>query len=271
MVGGCRSKTGAWPWMVAIYINTGNGFFFQCGGTLIDNCWVLTAAHCFDRGIVVKNVMAVLGDTDRFQKESTENSYEVEKLYRHNDFNEKTFDNDVALLKLNCKVRYKSQVRKGCLPRSGDKEYYNPNTECIVAGWGHTKVANQSDPKTVSTSLKHATLPVQDTRHCGKSTNYDITDNMICAGSGNNDRDNVQDACSGDSGGPLFCRRKGPGTQTYVVIGIVSWGDGCGKKGQYGYFTNVRRMMTWIVTEMERGEDCAHSFETCPTPKIQIL
>ena len=285
MVGGCQSKKGAWPWMVAIYIDKGNGFTFHCGGTLIDDCWVLTAAHCFrperNRIIQTTDIVAVLGDTDRFQREFTENSYDVERIDIHTeyDFIADTYDYDVALLKLKCSVKYRSQVRKGCLPSSVDQVYYASGTSCIVAGWGHTevvkpKVLNPNEKpvnRPMSTTLKHVTLDVQDTGHCRTTTPFPVTDNMICAGSGNTDRDNVEDACSGDSGGPLFCKRRGPGTPSYVVIGIVSWGDGCGKKNQYGYFTHVLRMMNWTDTVMERHGPCKHSFKDCPPPIARLV
>jgi hypothetical protein len=278
VVGGCVSKVGAWPWMVAIYINKNKGFTFSCGGTLIDDCWVLTAAHCFGspgRRVVARDVVVVLGDTDRFQREFTESSYEVEEIIVHTgyDFDKETYDYDIALLKLKCSVKYRSQVRKGCLPSSADENYYASGTSCIVAGWGHTNVKERGPQEglRMSTSLRHVSLPLQDIGVCRATTNYTVTDNMICAGSGNQNRDEVEDACSGDSGGPLFCKRTELGRPSYVVIGIVSWGDGCGLRGQYGFFTHVLRMKKWIDTVMDRRQQCQHTFQNCPAPKFETV
>ena len=193
----------------------------------------------------------------------------MELIVIHVEYDKVTFDNDIALLKLKCGVRYKSQVRKACLPRSGDEQYYTPHTRCIVAGWGHKKVAGVDElDRKMSTTLRHVTLPLQDFGECRKSTSFAVTDNMICAGSGNGNV--AEDACDGDSGGPLFCRRTSYGTTTYVVIGIVSWGYGCGLKGQYGFFTNVMLLMEWIDAQMDSYSGLPYSFETCPPPKVKI-
>jgi hypothetical protein len=266
VIGGCRSKIGAWPWTVGVYVNNGNGFNFQCGGTLAGDCWVLTAAHCVD-GLTARNVVVVVGDTVRYIKELTETTHDVQLIIIHPQFDSTSFDYDIALLKLACTVQYKSQVRKICLPRSGDEQYYAPLTQCIVAGWGHTKVAPAGAilNRQLSTALQHVSLPVQDIEHCRSSTSFQVAKRLICAGSGESD------SCGGDSGGPLFCKRTGsPGVPTYVIIGIVSWGDGCGVKGQYGYYTNVKMLMGWINTQMVTNGRCLHSLDTCPPPKIKL-
>ena len=240
---------------------------------MIDDCWVLTAAHClytYDTFPTTGNVFVVLGDTNRFEKEFTENIYEVELLFVHPGYDGGTHDNDIALLKLKCKVKYKSQVRKICLPRSVDEQYYTSGTLCIVAGWGHTQISKISQLNVpLSTVLRHVALPVQDTGHCRSSTSYLVTDNMFCAGSGNHGYS--ESACHGDDGGPFFCRRRGQGTPKYVMTGIVSWGEGCGTKGQYGYYTHVMRMMNWIDAKMNEYVGCSHTFQTCPSPKVQFV
>lgn len=266
IVGGCSSKFSAWPWMAGIYINEGSGFRFLCGGSLVEDCWILTAAHCASR-VSAKNIITVLGDTVRFLREYTEASYEVEAIYIHLNFDPATFDNDIALLKLKCNVQYSSFVRKICLPSSGDEQYYVSGTSCITAGWGSTRPKDRS----LHTSLKHVTTPVQNIEICRNSTTYTVTDSMFCAGTGNKDHNDIRSPCTGDAGGPFFCRRKGQGPATYVLIGIVSWGEGCGGTGKYDFYAHVMRMMPWIESTMRNHRECNYTITSCPPPKIELV
>ncbi|CAG9560486.1 unnamed protein product [Danaus chrysippus] len=70
---------------------------------------------------------------------------------------------------------------------------------------------------------------------------YAITDNMVCAGRGH------RDSCAGDSGGPLLCKDR---YKRYVLQGITSFGDGCGKRGKYGIYTKTSGYVTWMYDVM---------------------
>lgn len=104
-----------------------------------------------------------------------------------------------------------------------------------VIGWGQLT----ESPGTVPRYLHEIRLPIVDQDVCVQSTNYTVTGNMFCAGYG---RDIIGDACSGDSGGPFLVERD----NRWFVIGVVSWGEGCSRRGKYGFYANVTNYHQWI-------------------------
>jgi secreted trypsin-like serine protease len=114
-----------------------------------------------------------------------------------------------------------------------------------VAGWGHKEYGGKKS------TLRRVSVPILSNEECKTTTNYEpdrITPNMICAGSVGSD------ACQGDSGGPLFVNDAGQ----LRLIGIVSYGDGCGKAGYPGIYTRVSKYLTFICDELQADgkEDC---------------
>jgi hypothetical protein len=261
--GGCHSAKGAWPWIVGIYVRKG-GVQFTCGGVIINDCWILTAAHCFhDLGNVhPDDVFIVAGDSQRFQDESVEVTYKVCDIKVHQGYNRLTYLNDIALLKVCCKIDFSNYIRKACIAQSGDEIYYRPGTNCFVAGWGGTdqRIGNAVVNLNPSTSLKEAEIPITDIDTCEGSTTKVVADTTFCAGDGTG----TNGACKGDSGGPLFCKRED--SDSYVVTGIVSWGIGCGQQGEYGFYTDVLKLRQWIDREIE---PCSN--DPCPKPDITLV
>ncbi|XP_062523887.1 complement C2-like isoform X2 [Corticium candelabrum] len=252
--GVCLSETGAWPWMVAIYrIERGNPVF-HCGGVVISERMILTAAHClFGRNIT--ELLVVVGDTQRFVKEFSEKTYKIKQVFIHQEYDPISFNRDIALLMLYCDITCSPYVRKVCLPTANDTIYYRPGTECIVAGWGATErreLGGNSSAK--STAMKELHLPIADKTICINSTSpqfqSDVTNYTVCAGDGTGNND----ACDGDSGGPLFTKRnkeKEIDDDSYVVVGIVSWGEGCGQPRKYGIFAHLLNLMDWVKNVMD--------------------
>lgn len=209
---------------------------------------MLTAAHCFHKR-TYKHLLVVVGNTDRLVDEKTEETYAVCEVLLHNFYKEDTLDYDVALLKLCCNVTYSNYARKICLPDCDkDRGLYAEGKSCAVAGWGATEENEEDGTYRLSTHLHHIHLPISNLDNCLKLSTFPITDRMFCAGDGSG---NIG-VCKGDSGGPFFCEREDH--NSWVVTGIVSWGEGCRSANKYDIFTNIcsEDIRSWIDDQTVR-------------------
>lgn len=235
IVGGVLEKQGSSPWQVLIRRADGYGF---CGGTLVADRWVVSAAHCFEQ----KAHHVTIGDYDKQRPDPGEEQVEVQKVLLHPHFHHFTYDSDIALLLLSRPVLFSSKVLPTCLPDLHLSQYLlRENIWGVVSGWGVTHYLGRS-----SRFLRKVALPVVDYETCRKSTDQVITDNMFCAGY----LDASRDACSGDSGGPFVVNYRG----TWFLTGVVSWGEECAKRGKYGVYTRLGHFLSWIHTTMDREE-----------------
>ena len=277
--GVCRSETGAWPWVVAIYrLDRGNPVF-HCGGAVISECMILTAAHClFGRNIT--ELLVVVGDTQRFVKEFSEKTYTTKQVFIHPDYDPVSYNRDIALLVLHCNVTCSPYVRKVCLPTPQDNIYYRPGTQCILAGWGATERRKLGENSSaISTAMKELHLPIADKTICINSTSpqyqIDVTNYTVCAGDGTGNND----VCDGDSGSSLFCKlnkEKEIDDDSYVVVGIASWGEGCGQPRKYNIFTHLLNLMDWVehvmnINECPLAPDGAKEEDLCPKPPNKLF
>ncbi|XP_063928244.1 proclotting enzyme-like isoform X1 [Zophobas morio] len=230
IVGGHNAEVGEWPWIAALF-NGGRQF---CGGSLIDNIHILSAAHCVAHmsSWDVARLTVRLGDHNI--KTSTEIRHvekRVKRIVRHRGFDPRTLYNDIAILTLDSPVQFSQQIRPICLPSGGSDFAGQTGT---VIGWGSLR---ESGPQPAV--LQEVNIPIWSNRDCklkyGPAAPGGIVEHMLCAGQA------ARDSCSGDSGGPLMVN-SGKWTQ----VGIVSWGIGCGK-GQYpGVYTRVEKFLPWI-------------------------
>nr|XP_050854739.1 serine proteinase stubble-like [Vespula vulgaris] len=235
IVGGQNADPGEWPWISALF-NAGRQF---CGGSLIDNKHVLTAAHCVVNmnSWDVARLTVRLGDYNiKTNSEIRHVERRVKRVVRHRGFNSRTLYNDVAILTLSEPVEFTEQIRPICLP-SGSKLYVGMTA--TVIGWGSLR---ESGPQPAI--LQEVSIPVWSNSECkfkyGSAAPGGIVDSFLCAGRA------AMDSCSGDSGGPLMVN-DGRWTQ----VGIVSWGIGCGK-GQYpGVYTRVTHFLPWIYKNLK--------------------
>ncbi|XP_060844575.1 transmembrane protease serine 9-like [Rhopalosiphum padi] len=235
IVGGQNADPGEWPWIVAIF-NSGRHF---CGGSLIDDTHVLTAAHCVAHmsSWDVARLTANLGDYNIKSKTDVKHmERKIKRVVRHKGFDQRTLYNDIALLTLDKPVKFDKQVHPICLPTS--RSMYAGQTATVI-GWGSLK---ESGPQPAI--LQKVNVPVWTNQECkfkyGAAAPGGIVDHFLCAGKA------ARDSCSGDSGGPLMLN-DGKWTQ----VGIVSWGIGCGK-GQYpGVYTRVTSFMNWITRNLK--------------------
>ncbi|XP_009669502.1 urokinase-type plasminogen activator [Struthio camelus] len=245
IVSGSRAEVESQPWIAGIFQNIKGIDHFLCGGSLIDPCWVLTAAHCFHSQSKDKSAYKVfLGKSILNATDNKEQVFMVDNIISHPDFTDETGgnENDIALIRIKttsgqCAVETK-YVRMVCLP---EKNLYLPdNTQCEISGYGKQDFYDIY----YAQRLMSANVNLISQTKCTHEyyDNIRVTDNMVCAG----DSTWKTDACKGDSGGPMVCEHNGRMT----LYGIVSWGDGCAKKNKPGVYTRVTQYLSWIDSIM---------------------
>jgi len=239
VIGGDNSVRGVWPWQI-LMLNNGRA---GCGGTLISNQWVVTAAHCVDRSKHRPEVFKVrVGEWDRSAREGTEVDHEVERVVCHPQWNSRRLDYDIALFKLKKPVMFNKYVKPACLPSQTPA----PGTKCYITGWGKTR-----HPGNMHTGkLQQAVLPVVDSKVCyaknKKIIPLPITSRMICAGEGGV---NPKSGCHGDSGGPYVCEINGK----WELHGDVSHGSPrCKSTETYTVFARTTFFKSWILEMMRK-------------------
>ena len=237
IVGGDEvTSKSTYPWIVSI--KTANTESHFCGGSLIDEQWVLTAAHCME-GLSADNIIATVGEYDLSSSTETP-STNIDKIIIHPNFNTVTFDNDIALIKLSTPVTNTTIMALSSLETT---EFTSVNTITSTAiGWGSTVgFSSGEDVNPIYPDiLNEVSLPLLSTTTCGAAI-PNFTDNMVCAGDISN---GGIDSCQGDSGGPLVVESiEQNETQQ---IGIVSFGFGCAAPNNPGAYTKVSNYSEWI-------------------------
>lgn len=231
IIGGTPVETPP-SWMVSLQY----GFQHFCGGSLIGSQWVLTAAHCLDN-VSPEQISVLVGARYRngAQDVSAVNRTErhnAEWFYTHPDYDENSFLNDIAIIKLS----EPSSLEPIALAKQGLTDALVSDPALRVYGWG----VMQSGGSSLPNELQEVSVTFQPDRKCqfiyGENANY--WEHFICAG----EELGGKDSCQGDSGGPLVKRINGKEAQ----VGIVSWGEGCALRNKFGVYTEVSRFLKWI-------------------------
>ncbi|CAH1710302.1 venom protease [Aphis gossypii] len=248
IVGGNPAELGAWPWMTALGyrdLNRPNSDYqWLCGGTLISERYVITAAHCTVGIGNRKLAVAHLGDLNldpTVDDGSRPIDIPITRVITHEKYNAQEFTNDIALLKLENNVRFNQFIQPICLPiLSHHRANKLVKSVPFVAGWGATSFRGPS-----STTLMEIQIPVLDNSECKRAfanKKAIIDDRVMCAGF----LTGGKDACQGDSGGPLMW----PNGNQYYLVGVVSFGFKCAEPGYPGVYTRVSSFVEWIADNM---------------------
>ncbi|XP_064347309.1 transmembrane protease serine 12 [Camelus dromedarius] len=237
IIGGTEAQTGAWPWMVSLQIQSGRYLTHVCAGSLVKKRWVLTAAHCIKdtREPVMWRVVVGTNKVDGTQP--TTKKMKVKAIIIHPEFDVDSYVNDIALFHLKKAVRYNDYIQPICLP-FGVFQKLNRKTKCFITGWGRTK-----EEGNITKKLQEAEVHYISRNFCNSEKSYGgiIPNTSFCAG----DEDGVFDTCRGDSGGPLMCYL--PEHKRYFVMGITSYGYGCGRKNFPGVYSGPVFYQKWLT------------------------
>ncbi|XP_054169324.1 clotting factor G beta subunit-like [Oppia nitens] len=251
IVGGISSQPNTWPWIVSIYERQGydNRPRFICGGTIINEHYILSAAHCFVRygqgvGRIRPNRFVIKVGAHRLSDPKIA-FIELSHINVHKDYSSMQHYNDIALLKVRHKIEFLPTVGPICLPIGSKfakfEEFIGRPTKLV--GWGATRFGGP-----VSDELREVNVNIIDNKDCHR--NYTqlnglqngfpngINHLLMCAGIIGGGKD----SCQGDSGGPLAMAID----DQWYEMGIVSFGYKCAEPGFPGIYTRVKHHMDWI-------------------------
>ncbi|XP_066499747.1 chymotrypsin-like elastase family member 2A [Hoplias malabaricus] len=236
VVGGEDVRPHSWPWQISLQYTRNGNWYHTCGGTLISEQWVLTAAHCISNSNTYR---VELGKHNLKEVEDSSVAIAASTIVVHEKWSAFFIRNDIALVKLVNPVTFTDTIMPACLPEEG---YILPhNAPCYVTGWGRMKTGGP-----IADVLQQALLPVVDHATCTKPDWWgtQVKETMVCAGG-----DGIVSGCNGDSGGPLNCQNA---DGAWEVHGIVSFGSGlsCNLAKKPTVFTRVTSYISWISTTM---------------------
>jgi len=231
---------GEYPWHAAVLEKPQD--LYVCGASLLDESWVVTAAHCVDDYVTSKNVSTLLKvrlgeyDVSVTTEQLPYEELDVSHVMVHPQFNNLSLANDIALLRFVRPARRRSHIDVACMPHPGQIEEIE-GTRCIVTGWGR-----KSEDSAHSVILKEIEVPLWNHAKCQAALrtqfgpNFVLPETSICAGA------EGRDACDGDGGGPLVCVKDGQ----WFQMGVVSFGIGCGRTNLPGVYTRLSSFDDWI-------------------------
>lgn len=239
IVGGEAAKPGEFPHQALLgYPNDDapEGYKFDCGGSLISERFVLTAAHCFAQGYpkIIR-----LGEHSLTEEYDNQVDFEIEEFFKHPKHKFRTSYNDIALIKLNQDVKFSKLIRPACL-WTGDS--FNVSS-VIATGFGLNDTAGDS-----ADILQKVMLDFLDREQCDEKFRKQpkfpqgVLDSQLCIGS----KRGGKDTCQGDSGGPIQVITEPKGC-TYHVLGLTSTAlQGCGIGQSAAIYTKVSSYIDWI-------------------------
>ncbi|XP_018573075.1 trypsin-3-like [Anoplophora glabripennis] len=222
IVGGTPANISNYPYQVSILHNRSH----SCGGSIISNTYILTAAHCTYK--IPASQLSIRAGSSFHNSGGT--VVAVSQIYQHTQFNPDTYDYDISVLKLKSRltlgtnIALITMIAANTAIRNGDL--------AVATGWGQL-----TNDGAIPTQLHTVSLPTITTTTCAGYYGTGvggITDRMFCAGYA----EGGKDTCQGDSGGPLVL--------SGALIGITSWGDVCGGAKSPGVYTKLSLFRSYV-------------------------
>lgn len=243
IIGGTRTAGREFPHMATLGFQNRDQMLWQCGGSLINEQFVMTAAHCLYSQQYGAVTWARLGDLNLTSNmdDASPRDYKIIERIPHPNYTGPATYNDIALVKLDRIVTYNFYVRPACLYT---KRSVEDNTKLVATGWGLIDVRNTSD------HLQKVTLDVFTHQECvdhynslankRKLKDGILEEQQFCAGG----RTAPRDTCKGDSGGPL--QLFNPEDRKYYIVGITSFGKACGLTNVPSVYIRVSYFLPWL-------------------------
>ena len=247
IVGGVDADIEDYPYNAALLSTSGwGGGYAYCGASIINEYWILTAAHCVQGESANSTGVRVGSDNNYAQGGVT---YDALEIISHPNYNANTLNNDIALIRVDGPINFNNSTQPVVLmcDQQVALGVQEPGQSSWITGWGNT------EGTTNSTQLQVVEVPITTQSNYG--TNQ-IDADMIMAGF----PDGGYDSCQGDSGGPMVVLAADG--QTYLQSGVVSWGNGCADPGYPGVYSRISYFIDWIC-ENTNGAVCANQSSFC--------
>jgi len=221
IVGGEQAEKGEFPHMIQLQYGGGH----YCGGSIINENWIVTAAHCVDGG----SLTVVAGQHKLSENDGDEQKREMKNVHIHPSYGSSGYDYDIAVVELSSPLEFNSLVQPIALWEEKD----TPLGPAKVSGWGDTETGGTPD------ILKKLDLTIYEDDVCVEAYGDIFTENMVCA---TGSMDGGQCVCFGDSGSPAYIEQDG----TKYQVGIVSWGNPCANAGYPAAYAEVGKFIDFV-------------------------
>jgi len=230
IVGGVEARPHSLPWQIGLGKMYGSSYGGQiCGGSIVSENIVITAAHCISPGT---KYYVVIGQHNKNKPDKYTKKIKVTEAITHPSWNDRNIIRyDIAILRLSESITFNDGVQPICIPESGAS--YADNAKFLVSGWGALKEGGWGSSVLMQLVAPHIPLST-----CRKYLGSSVHENVLCAGY----LEGGKDSCQGDSGGPLATVVGGK----WTLAGVVSWGYGCAQRGKPGVYTKVASYLDFV-------------------------